>query len=36
MYTKKEMIEDGSYDDSKNFSHKIITKFFFPCPQEQF
>ena len=28
MYTKKELIEDGLYDDSKNFSHKIITKFY--------
>ena len=28
MYTKKELIEDGLYDDSKNFSHKVITKFY--------
>ena len=28
MYTKKELIEDGLYDDNKNFSRKIITKFY--------
>ena len=28
MKTEKEMIEDGVYDDSKSFSHKVITKFY--------
>lgn len=28
MKTEKEMIEDGVYDDSKSFSHKVITRFY--------
>ena len=28
MKTKNEMIEDGVYDDSKSFSHKIIITFY--------